>query len=892
LIIINFCNAQKIIGFESEEEYFDLLEYASGGNQNYYFDDISTNPSLTKLEVSLFKEKTIDYGKINVNNRIKSLFIYAKSNINKLDSNIFYELSLLKNIKFVHIDFDENFSQKSELFESLSKLESLEGLKFEKLKIESKDTLVLKNIFARLKYLKLNYNTKIPKELTVFENLERLSFSGFLHNNNFEFIKNGISAPKLQALGLSYTLPNETLDKLNLMFPEISEMIISPFDTLTNENYNSLSKFKNLKKLSIYQNIKQINPRISALKNLETLNISYANSILFYDGIKFDFDFLDGLKKLKTLKISNCNKIKINKNNLNFNNLENFTIKNTNYLDFNFDALNANKVRKIVLSNCSLAVVPKKLYSLIKLEILDLSKNQIVKIESGIKSLQSLKYLDISANKILLIPIEVGSLAKIKKININENALTSLPSTMGNLKNLEYLDCNTNFIESLPNTFSQLTTLKHLDLGCNRFDKIPISICKIDNLELLSLSNDCNKIENNRNIARHKADKISFNLPKIKHLDLSPFELDKHSFESLCLLPLDFEFIKIKGLDSLPSCDWKNTTGNILKLGSIKGGKIPNNLFDSNVKVIEMYFNNISYTLKEEVSKKYFKIKIGLLPFESIIKDTSLLLFLAKKRSKNLDDYEMMFRIDSLYAIKNINIPLYVSSLKSKEKFEQALYYTNVYLTDTFYLKSEKDIYNIILEKNNLLRKLHKTDEIIKNNIMLDSIYNYNYSTEIGFYYLSKGNSGDARRYFRKYINEAFYNLEIAKPASKTIEYLNLIEALFLVEDYTKIDSLNILLKNNSTNLGIYKTVFEYLQILRKITLSNFNPDDIISFREQFENKNETDWSCHLISQWSEYFEPIKREKIKMLNQVVCAENDYRIINVNDLKYRSNFKYY
>ncbi len=891
-VIFNFGNAQNIIAYESEEEYFNALEYASGENQNYYFDDISTNSSLTRLDFSLYKEKSIDFGKINANHRIKSLFIFAKSNINKIDPNLFHELSSLKNIKFVYIEFDENFNQKSELFESISKLDSLEGLKFDKLKIDSQDTLVLKNIFNRLKYLKLHYNTEIPKALTVFDNLERLSFSGLLHNDNFKFIKNGISAPKLRALGLSYTLPNETLDKLNLLFPEISEMIISPVDTLTNENYISFSKFKNLKKLSIYQNVKQINPGISALKNLETFNISYVNSILFYDGIKFNFDFLEGLKKLKTLKIKNCNKIKINKKNLHHNILENLTVVNTKFLDFNFDALIENKIKKIILSNCSLTVVPKILYSFKKLELLDLSKNQIVKIDSEIKALQSLTFLDLSTNKILSIPNEVGSLAKIKKLDINENALTSFPNTIGNLKNLEYLDCSANNIDSLPYSFSLLTTLQHLDLGCNRFVKIPSSICKLDNLEFLSLDNDCYKNENNRYLDRHKADKIPFNLPKIKHLDLSPFELDMYSFESLCLLPLNFEVIKIKGVDSLPYCDWKNTKGKFLKIGSIKGGKISDNLFNSNIKVIEMYFNNYFFTLKEEVSKKYAKIKIGLVSYESIIKDTALLVFLANKRSKNLDDYEMMFRIDSTFAIKNVNIPLYVSTLKDKGRFEQALYYSNVYLTDSLYKKSEEDIYHIISKTNNILIKLHKTDEIIKNNLILDSLYNYNFSTEIGFHYLSKGNTVDARRYFKKYINEAFYNLEIAKSATKTIEYLNLIESLFLVDDYQKIDSLFKTIENDSANFGKYQIVYEYLLLLRKITLSNLNSNEIGTFQNKFKNKNDTDWSCYLITQWSDYLEPIKRDKIKILNQVMCAENGYSIISVNDPKYRSKFKYY
>lgn len=865
----------------------------------YIFDDISINPNVEFLQISLSRDKSIDFEKLNLNNRVESIEIYAKSDGVDIGLDIFNDIRKLKNIKFASINFDDNFKDYGVLYGCLSRMDSLIGLEVNRLPYDESDLKDLRTIFSKLEQLVIKVTTEIPQELCDFKNLKCLGFRGYNMHDSITLFKNKISSTNLNTIAFEYQSSNAILEHANKIFPNISSVLISSYDSFSHDNFEVLSTYKNLDNLTIKLSRGSLSKNISNLINLKSLSVTSSVDFIGYQKYgEFNFDYLYNLKKLKKLYVSSFEKITAN-DKINFpQNIESIVFNYISNLNIDFKYFSNNKLKSIELTNCSLSSIPSEIYSFKALEYFNLSGNNIASIDSKIKQLKKLVNINLSNNKIKSLPNILSKLQQLKRLNVSNNLLDTLHSDYGNLKKMEYLNCNSNYLRNLPISFKQLKSLKYLNLNCNKFSEIPQILENLQKLEYLSFNNDCEEIPGNRYFDRKVIKSVNLRFPSLKQLHLNPFVIDRHSFESLWSSPLNFEVIKVREIESLPSFGWGNKNGSYLNLGKIIDDKIPDSLFDSKIRVIELFTNKGFFTIKDDISKKYANIVFEKLPYNIIKNDTLLLDYIIKKNKKNIFDYKIMFDIDSMLTLQRIDIRDFISTLKTNKKFKEAIYFADIFLRDSINIASEKNIFEVINSKNYCLSRLNRNEEVIKNTIFLDSVYNYNNAIEIGFYYLSKGNLNDARRYFNKNINERFYFLSKANEGLKSVEYLNLIESLFVAEDFKTIDSLFMVVEKSNTNFKDLRSIYTYLKQLRRVFSDSISIEELEQFKDQI-NSNEslkTKWSCGLISKWCKYLDQNKRNIIDEMNNILCSEESSisQVFEISDenLKYQSKIILY
>ena len=776
---------------------------------------------------------------------------------------------------------------------------NLIGLKINTIPFDSSDLANLKLIFKKLKHLIVNYKTSLPKEINQFDNLQGIGFTKDKFNEIPEFFENDIYAPNITNIALEYNHSSNLIKKIYAKFPTIKEFYFTSSSKLSDETYIELGVFKNLKSLVINQHSNTLNRKISLLKNIETLiiELNHWQSEIFFE---FNLDSISDLPNLKRLELRNFDKIKYSDQSNKLVNLECLSWSKSRLGEFSIDERILNRLKRLELISVNLTKIPLEIYSAKNLEYLDLSYNMIESIDENIENLKNLRFLNLSENKLKSLPKNLNQLLLLSNINIEYNEVDTLYESFTNLKALDTISMRRNKLKTLPKKFGDLINIKYLDLRCNNLISFPYTLKNLSKVEFISFDNFCEKVKNDGIKTRNSINRLALNftlMKNIKYLDIGICKTNKSTFESLWSKPLNFDVIKFSETESLPSSGWSNKQGKFLGLGLILDGLIPDSLFYSNIKCITFsIFKSKSkkrYEICDETSKKYVKFKLGKITLNAIRGDTTLLNYIANMQAKNYDDFKIMIDIDSTLAIKKINLKEFIYSLYDRKEYNQVIGFIDLYLSDSTYKLSEKIICETLELKNNCLFSLGRNEEIIKNKILLDSLYNYNYSAEIGIYYLSKGNKKDANKYFKKNIDENYFNLSNARLEKKPKVYLNLIEALFLIEDYKAIDSLISNIDNNGIQFGNYKKVYTYFKLIRKIIMFSISTLELEEFKSQIRSSAGFDinWSCYLISKWGLFQEQKKKEKIEFINKLLCpSNNDFNFMSVDILKYKANIK--
>lgn len=242
----------------------------------------------------------------------------------------------------------------------------------------------------------------------------------------------------------------------------------------------NIVKFKNLKKLSIYDNLISTIEYIGELVNLEELRIRYSNIEELPENIV-------NLKKLKYLYIGD-NLMSTTKYIGDLVNLEMLEIGSKLNTCNVIGLTKLNKIRCLSLKRNYLTSIPDEVYDLTQLESLTLDYNKISILPEAIGNFINLKTFSITNNMLSFLPETIGNLVKLTDIYLSDNRIELLPETIGNLVNLEILDLNNNNLEALPETIGNLKELEDLFINDNyRLSYFPDSIFKL-NLERINIS--------------------------------------------------------------------------------------------------------------------------------------------------------------------------------------------------------------------------------------------------------------------------------------------------------------------------------------------------------------------------------------------------------------------
>ncbi|QHO25179.1 putative leucine-rich repeat receptor-like protein kinase [Arachis hypogaea] len=203
---------------------------------------------------------------------------------------------------------------------------------------------------------------------------------------------------------------------------------------------------------SVFQNLVHLDlsemglcefPKLSGLKKLQHLNLSYN----YFEG-ELPFTLLDNLTQLVVLDISN------------------------NYIS---------------------GTIPQELSKLERLVMLDLSANSFDgSIPLILGQMNSLTHMKLSNNLLYGdLPFTLANLTQLLVLDLSQNKLSGfIPHEIGKLTNLLTLDLSSNFLSGpIPEQIGYLTRLEVLTIGSNRIDGcIPKEIELLLHLEGLNLS--------------------------------------------------------------------------------------------------------------------------------------------------------------------------------------------------------------------------------------------------------------------------------------------------------------------------------------------------------------------------------------------------------------------
>jgi len=147
-----------------------------------------------------------------------------------------------------------------------------------------------------------------------------------------------------------------------------------------------------------------------------------------YDSLKFEIDSLTMLKILKTerpdtifeINFARCGLRKIPKELENFKNLQYLTLDINDLSDENFILLEKLPNLKLIsLSRCNIAIFPLKILNLRKIEEIDLTHNLITKVPYEIYNKKNLKVINLSYNKLLdSTKVKLDNKGRIKEISL------------------------------------------------------------------------------------------------------------------------------------------------------------------------------------------------------------------------------------------------------------------------------------------------------------------------------------------------------------------------------------------------------------------------------------------------------------------------------------------
>ncbi|MGQ4875128.1 MAG: leucine-rich repeat domain-containing protein [Promethearchaeia archaeon] len=281
-----------------------------------------------------------------------------------------------------------------------------------------------------------------------------------------------------------------------IVFPKKNTLNLSQKNLRAINSVIGLKNFKNLRELSLNDNI---------LENIDGID--------FFSELKSLFLHKNNIKKIKGLN----NNLKLKKLFLQANLIEKISglenLKELEILDLSFNKiekidgldsliklkqllLNFNNIREIQGLNdlCSLKTLLlrgnkiseiKGLDNLQKLERLELSDNDITEIK-GLDNLRNLKYLALNDNKIKNVK-GLEHLKKLEYLNLNNNEIKDITGLEG-LNNLRYLYLENNYIENIE-AIKDLNKLEVLNLRNNEINCIPYKLLRNPNLRELNITN-------------------------------------------------------------------------------------------------------------------------------------------------------------------------------------------------------------------------------------------------------------------------------------------------------------------------------------------------------------------------------------------------------------------
>ncbi|XP_057742267.1 MDIS1-interacting receptor like kinase 2-like [Arachis stenosperma] len=251
---------------------------------------------------------------------------------------------------------------------------------------------------------------------------------------------------------------------------------------------------------SVFQNLVHLDlsemglcefPKLSGLKKLQHLNLSYN----YLEG-ELPFTLLENLTQLLVLDLS-ANKF-FGSISLIFGQMSSLTHMNlSNNLLFGevpFTLANLTQLLVLDLSQNELSgFIPDEIGKLTNLLTLDLSSNFLSgPIPEQIGYLKRLTSLHLHSNLLSgFIPDEIGKLTNLLTLDLSSNSLSGpVPDEIGKLTNLLTLNLSSNSLSGpIPEQIEYLTRLEVLTIGSNRIDGcIPKEIEHLLHLKVLDLS--------------------------------------------------------------------------------------------------------------------------------------------------------------------------------------------------------------------------------------------------------------------------------------------------------------------------------------------------------------------------------------------------------------------
>lgn len=277
-----------------------------------------------------------------------------------------------------------------------------------------------------------------------------------------------------------------------------------------------------------YNMLTHIEPRISNLSNLRSLNLEYND---FGSTPMLWFRFLENLVFLEELNLSNnkltqvpssvgdCPNLKALK--LSGNELVEISgvvlrnLRHLELLELSSNRLNKlpdeitylSSLKKLNVYDNNLHTLPQGLRFPTSLEELDLSKNRLKHLHPivfGIATAtyigeewrydgnaeRQLRILRASQNQIDVIDEELfcERFPNLEELLFSSNVLMQLPQSIGFLHKLRVMDVSDNKLYSIPSCIRFCFSLSYLNLSNNHLGYLPYSIGRLSNLEFLSVS--------------------------------------------------------------------------------------------------------------------------------------------------------------------------------------------------------------------------------------------------------------------------------------------------------------------------------------------------------------------------------------------------------------------
>ena len=430
---------------------------------NTLFDQLAQLPKLKKLNLPGGEYKTMP-------NSIKKLKVLEEIN---LKDNNFTTLpdsfSLLKKLRVLNLEHNA-YLYDDDVYDRI------QFLNVEELNFSASGLSELNNKIGNLKSLKqldisVNDIKTFPPSFNQLIHLQKLNLN---KNLNMDLV------PVITALA---QIP--TITELNAQECSIGNL---PLD---------ISKLTNLKILNLKGNRLTTLPiNFGSLTNLEYLDLGYFEMGSRMNKIADLGPTFGQLKKLKYLNLAG-NALQVVPDLSAMSELEELNLSLNKLPGFPQSITQLKKLRSLDLSLNDMASIPSGISNLTAVETLHLDGNffnhpdkKIKTLPNEICQLQNLKVLTLKDNVIEQLPDCIGSLSKLEKLDLRDNLLTVFPPSFTQLKNLKSLDLKANDITQLPDDFTNLGSLKDLNLSMNlkmSFDTEKPKFVKMQQLTVLDL---------------------------------------------------------------------------------------------------------------------------------------------------------------------------------------------------------------------------------------------------------------------------------------------------------------------------------------------------------------------------------------------------------------------